>query len=54
MSSIALIIIYFFFEDANSALQVLTEGQWLIRNSPISLFKWHIGFNPKGPKLSLV
>ncbi|MCO5579971.1 hypothetical protein L7F22_033838 [Adiantum nelumboides] len=40
----------FFFEDANSALQVITEGQWLIKNTPISFFKWHKGFNPRGEK----
>ncbi|MCO5595985.1 hypothetical protein L7F22_050037 [Adiantum nelumboides] len=40
----------FFFEDANSALQVITEGQWLIKNTPISFFKWHKGFNPRGDK----
>ncbi|MCO5559353.1 hypothetical protein L7F22_012952 [Adiantum nelumboides] len=40
----------FFFEDANSALQVITERQWLIRNTPMSFFKWFKGFNPKGEK----
>ncbi|MCO5564995.1 hypothetical protein L7F22_018665 [Adiantum nelumboides] len=40
----------FFFEDANSALQVITEGQCLIKNTPISFFKWHKGFNPRGAK----
>ncbi|MCO5551255.1 hypothetical protein L7F22_004754 [Adiantum nelumboides] len=40
----------FFFEDANSALQVITEGQWLIKSTPISFFKWFKGFNPKGEK----
>ncbi|MCO5607678.1 hypothetical protein L7F22_061876 [Adiantum nelumboides] len=40
----------FFFEGANSALQVITEGQWLIKNTPISFFKWFKGFNPKGEK----
>ncbi|MCO5580828.1 hypothetical protein L7F22_034701 [Adiantum nelumboides] len=40
----------FFFEDANSALQDITEGQWLIKNTPNSFFKWHKGFNPRGEK----
>ncbi|MCO5569789.1 hypothetical protein L7F22_023504 [Adiantum nelumboides] len=40
----------FFFEDANSALQVITEGQWMIKNTPISFFKWFKGFNPKREK----
>ncbi|MCO5554787.1 hypothetical protein L7F22_008322 [Adiantum nelumboides] len=40
----------FFFEDANSALQVITKGQWLIKSTPISFFKWHKGFNPRGEK----
>ncbi|MCO5609140.1 hypothetical protein L7F22_063362 [Adiantum nelumboides] len=40
----------FFFEEANSALQVITEGQWLIKNTPISFFKWFKGFNRKGEK----
>ncbi|MCO5601978.1 hypothetical protein L7F22_056105 [Adiantum nelumboides] len=40
----------FFFEDAYSALQVIIEGQWLIKNTPISFFKWHKGFNPREEK----
>ncbi|MCO5559112.1 hypothetical protein L7F22_012704 [Adiantum nelumboides] len=40
----------FFYEDANSALQVITEGQWLIRNTLVSFFKSFKGFNPKGEK----
>ncbi|MCO5609137.1 hypothetical protein L7F22_063359 [Adiantum nelumboides] len=40
----------FFFEDASSALQVITKGQWLIKNTPISFFKWHKGFNLRGEK----
>ncbi|MCO5572602.1 hypothetical protein L7F22_026359 [Adiantum nelumboides] len=40
----------FFCTDANSALQIVSQGQWLIRNTPISVFNWYIGFNPKGPK----
>ncbi|KAH7294782.1 hypothetical protein KP509_27G018500 [Ceratopteris richardii] len=37
-------------QDARSAFQVINEGQWLYRNVPISCFKWHVGFNPKGSK----
>ncbi|MCO5579803.1 hypothetical protein L7F22_033665 [Adiantum nelumboides] len=40
----------FFCADANSALQIVSQGQWLIRNTPIFVFNWYIGFNPKGPK----
>ncbi|MCO5572207.1 hypothetical protein L7F22_025959 [Adiantum nelumboides] len=40
----------FSFEDTNSALQVITGGQWLIKNTPISFFKWFKGFNPKREK----
>ncbi|MCO5550364.1 hypothetical protein L7F22_003848 [Adiantum nelumboides] len=37
-------------DDSNSALQTVSQGQWLIRNTPISVFNRYIGFNPKGPK----
>lgn len=40
----------FFCGDSNSALQIVSQGQWLVRNTPISTFKWYPGFNPKGPK----
>ncbi|MCO5571157.1 hypothetical protein L7F22_024891 [Adiantum nelumboides] len=40
----------FFCVDSNSALQIVSQGQWLIRNTPISVFNWYMGFNPKGPK----
>ncbi|MCO5600611.1 hypothetical protein L7F22_054726 [Adiantum nelumboides] len=42
----------FFCADPNSALQIVSQGQWLMRNTPISVFKWYIWFNPKGPKPS--
>ncbi|MCO5600856.1 hypothetical protein L7F22_054974 [Adiantum nelumboides] len=42
----------FFFRDSNSALQVVSQGQWLIKNTPMSVFKWFSG--PKGPKPSLI
>ncbi|MCO5592741.1 hypothetical protein L7F22_046744 [Adiantum nelumboides] len=44
----------FFFRDSNSALQVVSQGQWLIKNTPMSVFKWFPGFDPKGPKPSLI
>ncbi|MCO5564879.1 hypothetical protein L7F22_018547 [Adiantum nelumboides] len=44
----------FFFKDANSALQVVSQGQWLIRSTPMLVFKWFPGFNPRGPKPSRV
>lgn len=40
----------FFFSEPNSALQVVSQGQWLIKSTPMSVFKWYPGFNPKGPK----
>lgn len=40
----------FFCSDSNSALQIVGQGQWLVRFTPISVFKWFPGFNPKGPK----
>ncbi|MCO5607427.1 hypothetical protein L7F22_061623 [Adiantum nelumboides] len=40
----------FFCVDSNSALQIVNQGQWLIRNTPISIFNWYMGFNPKGRK----
>ncbi|MCO5595757.1 hypothetical protein L7F22_049805 [Adiantum nelumboides] len=39
-----------FCSDAHSALQIVGQGQWLIRSTPILVFNWFIGFNPKGPK----
>ncbi|MCO5590807.1 hypothetical protein L7F22_044782 [Adiantum nelumboides] len=42
----------FFCADPNSALQIVSQGQWLMRKTPISVFNWYIGFNPKGPKPS--
>ncbi|MCO5562073.1 hypothetical protein L7F22_015699 [Adiantum nelumboides] len=40
----------FFCIDSNFALQIVSQGQWLIRNTPISVFNWYMSFNPKGPK----
>ncbi|MCO5564001.1 hypothetical protein L7F22_017656 [Adiantum nelumboides] len=37
-------------QDANNALQVISQGQWLIRSTPMFVFKWFPGFNPRGPK----
>lgn len=30
------------------ALQAISAGQWMIKNSPLCLFKWFPGFKPKG------
>ncbi|MCO5558828.1 hypothetical protein L7F22_018088 [Adiantum nelumboides] len=40
----------FFFDNPVEALQVVGYGQWLIRNTPISVFKWYERFNPRGDK----
>ncbi|MCO5577382.1 hypothetical protein L7F22_031214 [Adiantum nelumboides] len=40
----------FFCTDAHLALQIVSQGQWLIRSTPTSVFNWFIGFNPKDPK----
>ncbi|MCO5609103.1 hypothetical protein L7F22_063325 [Adiantum nelumboides] len=40
----------FFFDNPVEALQVIGYGQWLIKNTPISVFKWYEGFNPRGDK----
>ncbi|MCO5594821.1 hypothetical protein L7F22_048855 [Adiantum nelumboides] len=40
----------FFCNDSNSALQIASQGQWILRNTPNSVFNWYVGFNPKGPK----
>ncbi|MCO5602841.1 hypothetical protein L7F22_056980 [Adiantum nelumboides] len=42
----------FFCADPNSALQIVIQGQWLMRNTPTSVFNWYIGFNPRGLKPS--
>ncbi|MCO5581992.1 hypothetical protein L7F22_035881 [Adiantum nelumboides] len=42
----------FFCADPTSTLQIVSHGQWLMRNTPILVFNWYIGFNPKGPKPS--
>ncbi|MCO5565083.1 hypothetical protein L7F22_018754 [Adiantum nelumboides] len=39
-----------FFYNPAEALQVIGYGHWLIRNTPISAFKWYEGFNPRGDK----
>ncbi|MCO5573684.1 hypothetical protein L7F22_027457 [Adiantum nelumboides] len=44
----------FFFDNPAEALQVIGHGQWLIRNTPIFVFKWYEGFNPRGDKTSKV
>ncbi|MCO5574922.1 hypothetical protein L7F22_028717 [Adiantum nelumboides] len=40
----------FLFEDPGSALQVVGHGQWLIRNTPLTVFSWYPDFNPRGRK----
>ncbi|MCO5604478.1 hypothetical protein L7F22_058644 [Adiantum nelumboides] len=40
----------FFFDDSNSALQVISNGQWLIKSTPLSFFRWYRGFDPRGEK----
>ncbi|MCO5560100.1 hypothetical protein L7F22_013707 [Adiantum nelumboides] len=40
----------FFFDDAESAFQVISQGQWIIKNTPLFVFSWFLGFNPRDPK----
>ncbi|MCO5566295.1 hypothetical protein L7F22_019971 [Adiantum nelumboides] len=40
----------FLFEDPTSALQVVGLGQWIIRNTPLTVFNWYLGFKSRGPK----
>ncbi|MCO5610387.1 hypothetical protein L7F22_064623 [Adiantum nelumboides] len=40
----------FFFDDNNSAFQVISRGQWIIKSTPLSFFRWHRGFDPRGDK----
>ncbi|MCO5562061.1 hypothetical protein L7F22_015687 [Adiantum nelumboides] len=40
----------FFFDDNNGAFQVISRGQWIIKSTPLSFFKWHRGFDPRGDK----
>ncbi|MCO5548711.1 hypothetical protein L7F22_002171 [Adiantum nelumboides] len=40
----------FLYENPNFALQIVSQGQWILTNTPISMFNWYLGFNPKGPK----
>lgn len=42
----------FFMANEQHAFQVISKGQWLIRNTPLSVFKWYKGFDPKGKKPS--
>ncbi|MCO5558664.1 hypothetical protein L7F22_012250 [Adiantum nelumboides] len=44
----------FFFDNPNEALQVIGQGQWIIRNTPLSVFKWYVGFNSRGDKPSKI
>ncbi|MCO5567687.1 hypothetical protein L7F22_021381 [Adiantum nelumboides] len=44
----------FFFDDNNSAFQVISRGQWIIKSTPLSFFRWHRGFDPKGDKPSCI
>lgn len=37
----------FVFKTADMAFSVLSHGQWVIRSSPLSLFKWYKDFNPE-------
>ncbi|MCO5566788.1 hypothetical protein L7F22_020468 [Adiantum nelumboides] len=43
-----------FFDDNQAALQVISHGQWIIKNTPMSVFNWFTGLNPKGSKPSKV
>lgn len=38
----------FLMKTPEMALQALAAGQWMLRNSPLCLFKWHPGFKPGG------
>ncbi|MCO5575624.1 hypothetical protein L7F22_029426 [Adiantum nelumboides] len=40
----------FFFDDNSSAFQVISRGQWIIKSTPLSFFRWHRGFDPRGDK----
>ncbi|MCO5579413.1 hypothetical protein L7F22_033268 [Adiantum nelumboides] len=40
----------FLFEDPTSTLQVVGHGQWIIRNTPLTVFNSYPGFNLGGPK----
>ncbi|MCO5568798.1 hypothetical protein L7F22_022498 [Adiantum nelumboides] len=37
----------FVFKNADTAFFVLSHGQWVIRPSPLSLFRWNKDFNPE-------
>lgn len=36
----------FLMKTPEMALQALAAGQWMLKNSPLYLFKWPPGFNP--------
>ncbi|MCO5583272.1 hypothetical protein L7F22_037181 [Adiantum nelumboides] len=40
----------FFFEDSNSAFHVISKGQWLIKSTPLSFYRWYRRFDPRGDK----
>ncbi|MCO5563405.1 hypothetical protein L7F22_017047 [Adiantum nelumboides] len=44
----------FFFYDNNSAFQVISRGQWIIRSTLLFFFRWHKGFDPRGDKLACI
>ncbi|MCO5579243.1 hypothetical protein L7F22_033097 [Adiantum nelumboides] len=44
----------FIFYDVQAALWVVSHGQWIIKNTPMTVFNWYPGFDPKGPKPSKV
>lgn len=44
----------FLFEEARYAQQVLSQGIWLLRKSPLILNPWTRGFNPKGERPTIV
>ncbi|MCO5612792.1 hypothetical protein L7F22_067062 [Adiantum nelumboides] len=37
----------FVFKNADMAFSVFSHGQWVIRSSPLSLFRWNKDFNPE-------
>ncbi|MCO5554899.1 hypothetical protein L7F22_008437 [Adiantum nelumboides] len=40
----------FFFYDNNSEFHVILRRQWIIKNTPLSFFRWHRGFDLRGEK----
>lgn len=38
----------FLFKEPEMALKAIAAGQWMLRNSPLCLFKWSPDFKPEG------